>query len=95
MKKYIKTYLLITICSIMVAVLPWVLTCFDVLSKLSVLESYGIIFAIIALIAAWIGLSKLVQEAKPRVIMFLCNPVIYYLIVLIAIVVMFAMESMT
>ena len=93
MKQYIKTYFITFLISAFCIVFPWALALFGILTEMAVLEFYAIAFAVIALAITIIYVIRKVKALKPRLLIILLNPAIYYIIAVIIILIMLASES--
>ncbi len=93
MKNCMKIYLHTLIISIVFILFPWILTWFDFLSKLKVLEWYGSIFAAVAFILSLVYIFRQVKNTKSKCVLILLNPAFMYLIVMIILRILFFLEA--
>lgn len=93
MKQHWKTYLVSVLISAAGAVLPWLLAMLDILPKASVLELYAPVCTVIALVIALVYVVRHGKTGKARIVIMLCNPVVYYFVGLMLLLAMFAAES--
>ena len=90
LKQYIKIYFITSLISVLFAAILWFLP----ITAEKIFEIYSIPFTILILVGVWIGLSKCIEKIKPKIIIFLLNPVLYYLIALITINILFRIEAL-
>ncbi|MBR6536292.1 MAG: hypothetical protein IKT67_03755 [Lachnospiraceae bacterium] len=82
MKEYLKVYGVTVLVSAVIVLVPWVLDWLGIATGIDVLEWQGILFGVFALIFSVIYVLRKVKTWKPRVLLILLNPAIYYIIVL-------------
>lgn len=93
MKQHWKTYIISVLISAAGAVLPWILGMLDVLSKGRVLDRYAPVCTLTALAIALVYVIRHAKSVKSRIVIMLCNPVVYYFLGLMLLLAMFAAES--
>lgn len=93
MKHYLKVYFITVLCSGLCIAFPWLLAQTSLTSELDVLEWQGILSGLIALVFSCFYILRKIKNWKPRVLLILANPAIYYIIVLVYIGISFASES--
>ena len=91
MKRYLKIYGVTILVSAVIVLVPWVLDWLGVTTGIDVLEWQGILFGILALIFSVVYVLRKVKTWKPRLLILLLNPTIYYIGALIYIGLMFTM----
>ena len=92
MKKNLKSYLEITICTIVCALFPWLLSCVGIVTKLSAMDRYAIPFAIAAVVLLVYCVIRYTNGIATRLTTILLSPVVYYLIFLLVIRYLFAKQ---
>ena len=83
MKEYLKVYGVTVLVSAVIVLVPWVFDWLGITTGIDVLEWQGILFCVFALIFSVIYVLRKVKTWKPRVLLILLNPTIYYIAVLI------------
>lgn len=92
MKSLIKLHFITVFISVCISFFPWFLAILGIVSDADVLQYYSFYAGIFALVLSWTYLKRKVNSRKKRWIIFLLNPVIYYLIALLIILFMIALE---
>ena len=82
MKQYLKVYGVTVICSALFILTAWGLEFLGVFNGIDVLEWQGILFALLGLVVSVIYVLRKVKTWKPRLVILLLNPAIYYIFVL-------------
>ena len=83
MKEYLKVYGVTVLGTVLLLLIPWGLEWLGITTGIDVLEWQGILFGIFALVFSVIYVFQKVKTWKPRLLILLLNPAIYYIIVLI------------
>ncbi len=83
MKEYLKVYGVTVLGTVLLLLVPWGLEWLGITTGIDVLEWQGILFGIFALVFSVIYVLRKVNAWKPRVVILLLNPAIYYIVVLI------------
>lgn len=93
MKPYFKVYLITLLFSGVCIGLPWLLKIIDVTNGIDLLEWQGILSGLIALVLSAVYVLGKVKEWRPRVLIIIANPAIYYCIILMYIGIRIASED--
>lgn len=92
MQRYLKVYGVTVLVSILCIFFPWLLEILGATNGIDVLEWQGILAGIVGLVLSAVYVLRKVKKWKPRLVILLLNPAIYYIIVLVYIGISIASE---
>ena len=83
MKLYLKVYGVTVLCTFLCILFPWVMAELGVTNGIDVLQYYSLVAGLVGIVLSVIYVLRKVKTWRPRLIILLLNPAIYYIIVVI------------